>query len=86
MVKGLSLVGETGVVLGLVGPVGYPWWWSVLLVISTWRCFRARGVPPPLGEGVFFLFCGIHFGVGWVCLLSQERKKEKKSWNSFQIP
>ena len=33
MAWGLSLAGVVGVVLGLVGPVGCPWWGSVVVVI-----------------------------------------------------
>ena len=35
---------------------------------------RARGVPPPLGEGAFSLLCLIQFGDGSVDLMSPKRK------------
>jgi hypothetical protein len=52
----------------MVGMVGCPCWvdfWFFHVAMS-----RTRGVLPPLGESVFFLFGFIHFGIGFVGLLS----------------
>ena len=54
MVWGLFLVGEVGVVLWLVGPVGCLWWGSVLFFLL--GGIRAQRALPPLGEGHVILF------------------------------
>ena len=45
---------------------------SVYVAVS-----RARGVPPPLGDGCGFSFLLFILGVGWVGLLSQKKKEIK---------
>jgi hypothetical protein len=74
-----------GVVLGRWGGGG-PWfgglggcpcgWWCLCLFYVA--VSRARGVPPPLGDGRVFLLVLIYFGVGHVGLLSRKKKKKKK--------
>ena len=66
----MSLASGVGVVLGLVGSMGRPWWGSVVVDFYM-VVFRVRGALPPLGMGAFSLVL-IHFGVGSVGLLSQK--------------
>lgn len=55
VVWGLSLAGGVGVVLGPGGPVGCPWWWSVVGFFNV-TVLRARGAPPLLGKSTFSWF------------------------------
>ena len=67
----MVLGGGVRVVLGLVGPVGCPWWGQLFLLFMWW-CFTSEGPPPPLVFGRVFSFDFNSFGIGRVSLLSQK--------------
>ena len=50
----MSLASGVGMVLGLVGPMGRPWWGSVVVDFYM-AVFRIRGALPPLGMGALSL-------------------------------
>ena len=70
MAWGLSLASGVGVVLGLVGLVGCPWWGicCLLLVCGSVSCLR--GPASPWCGRVFLVLNS--FGVGLFGLLSQD--------------
>ena len=50
--------------------------------VTVFSCPRGPASPR---RGRVFLFCGIHFGVGWVCLLSQKKKRKKGQIDCLNI-
>jgi hypothetical protein len=71
------LVGGVGVVLGWVGPVGCPWWGSLVLGSFYVAVWHVRGAPPPLREGVLWCFF-LLFIWRWPVVPSVSKKKKKK--------
>ena len=68
-----------GGILGYVGSVGCLWWGRSLGSLYV-PMSHARGVLPPLGEGVFFSFWFIHLAfVVLAFCLKKEKKKESNS-------
>ena len=82
---GVVLGGGVGVVLGLVGLGGCPWWGSVVLGSLYVAVSRTRGVPPPLGDGRGFSFGFNSFGVGWLAFCLKKKKKKKKLADSCSV-